>query len=406
MTATTPTIDRHALGRWRNAIIVAFGVGGLTLAAWGPRLPDIRAELDVDTGTIGVVLVGVTLGSMTGLLLSAPLLRWLGPRRAIRSAIVLIAAALAVVGVATALGSVLLIVVAFVVAGLGIGSLDVMINVDGVAVETAAGRTLLPLMHAAWSGGAAVGSGIGAACAALGIDPEWQFIGEAVLIAVVGLAIAPSIPAGVRVDDAGERRSLGAKVLGWLRGWADWRLLTIGVVMLGVELGEGTANNWLTLATKEGHGQSAAVAALFFTVFALTEAATRALAGPVIDRIGRVSTVRITTGLGIVGAVLFILGGTWWIALVGVLLWAVGVSMGFPLGMSAAAESGPNPAARVSVVATLGYAANFAGPPAIGIIAEHAGVLDALWLVAALFAAAFAASGALGTRRRTRTRAE
>jgi MFS family permease len=400
MTATARVTDQRALRRWRNAIIVAFGLGGLTLAAWGPRLPDIRAELGVDTGTIGVILVGVTLGSVTGLLLSTPLLRWLGSRRSIRAVILLIAAALAVVGVAATLGSVVLIVIAFVIAGLGIGALDVMINVDGVAVETAAGKTLLPLMHAAWSGGAAVGSGIGAACAALGIDPGWQFIGEAVLIAMIGLAIAPSIPAGIRADVPREQQSLGTRFLAWLRGWADWRLLTIGLVMLGAELGEGTANNWLTLATKDGHGQPEAIAALFFTVFALTEAATRALAGPVIDRIGRVATVRITTALGVLGAILFILGTTWWIALLGVLLWAIGVSMGFPLGMSAAAESGPNPAARVSVVATLGYAANFAGPPAIGIIAEHAGVLSALWLVAALLAAAFAASGALGTRSR------
>jgi len=79
-----------------------------------------------------------------------------------------------------------------------------------------------------------------------------------------------------------------------------------------------------------------------------------------------------------------------------VLLWAVGVSMGFPLGMSAAAESGgPNPAARVSVVASIGYFASLAGPPAIGWLAERTGLLGAFWLIVALMAAAFAASGAV-----------
>ena len=66
-------------------------------------------------------------------------------------------------------------------AGVGIGALDVLINVQGAAVERAAGRTLMPKMHAAWSVGAAVGSGIGAACAALGISPAEQFIGEVVV---------------------------------------------------------------------------------------------------------------------------------------------------------------------------------------------------------------------------------
>jgi cyanate permease len=93
--------------------------------------------------------------------------------------------------------------------------------------------------------------------------------------------------------------------------------------------------------------------------------------------------------------VLFILGRNLWTVLVGVLFWAVGVSMGFPLGMSAAAESGPDPAARVSVVASIGYFASLAGPPAIGLLAEAAGLLNALWLVVALFLAAFAVAGSL-----------
>ena len=94
-------------------------------------------------------------------------------------------------------------------------------------------------------------------------------------------------------------------------------------------------------------------------------------------------------------AVLFIEAGNRWIVLAGVVMWAVGVSMGFPLGMSAAAESGPDPAARVSVVASIGYFANLAGPPAIGLLAQSAGLLSAMWLIVALFLTAFAAAGSL-----------
>jgi predicted MFS family arabinose efflux permease len=102
----------------------------------------------------------------------------------------------------------------------------------------------------------------------------------------------------------------------------------------------------------------------------------------------------------VVGVVLFILGGSPWLVLLGVLLWSVGVSMGFPLGMSAAAESGPNPAARVSVVASVGYFANLAGPPVIGALAERFGLLNSLWLVVVLMVAAFAVAGSLRPVRR------
>jgi MFS family permease len=392
------TIEPSVLARWRWTITAAFGLGGIAVSAWGPRLPAIKTNLEISTAVIGLLLAGVTVGAILGLLASAPVLRWLGSRRSVTGALLLIATAMTVMGLALFLDSVPLVAVAFMIVGFGIGVLDVIINVEGSAIERAAGRTVMPMMHGAWSVGAALGSGIGAACAALSIAPAAQLIAEAVIIGAVALAMAAGIPHGNRGPD--ERRSEGRRAaLGqWLRGWLDWRLLLIGVVMLGVELGEGSANSWLTLAVRDDHGQTAAVAAIFFTTFAAAEALARIFGGPVVDRLGRVRTIRVTTALGVVGMVLFIEGGDAWVVLAGVLLWAVGVSMGFPLGMSAAAESGNDPAARVSVVASIGYFANLAGPPAIGVLAESAGILHAMWLIVALFIAAFAVAGSLRQR--------
>ena len=398
MTDVIVTTERPGLARWRWAVTAAFGLGGIAITAWGPRLPAITASLGTGTATIGLLLAGVTVGAILGLLASTPVLHRLGSRRSIAGALLLIAAAIAVMGLALVLSSVPLVATAFVIVGLGIGILDVLINVEGAAVEQAANRTLMPMMHAAWSIGVAAGSGIGAACAALGVSPAAQLIAEAVLIAAAALVTAAGIPGGSR-EQAGEPpRDRGARLRQWLRGWLDWRLLLIGVVMLGVELGEGSANNWLTLAVRNDHGQTAAVAALFFTAFAADEALARIFGGPVVDRLGRVRTIRVTTALGILGVVLFIQAGNLWIVLAGVLLWAIGVSMGFPLGMSAAAESGPDPAARVSVVASIGYFANLAGPPAIGVLAQSVGLLNSLWLIVALFFAAFAAAGSFRPR--------
>ncbi|HWG02260.1 MAG TPA: MFS transporter [Trebonia sp.] len=402
MTAAT---DRPALARWRWSVTGAFALGGITVSAWGPRLPAIKSGLGIGTATIGLLLAGVTVGALLGLVASTPLLHWLGGRRALTGAGLVIAVALAVMGLALALGSLPLLAVTFVITGTGVGVLDVLINVEGSAIEQVSGRTLMPSMHAAWSIGAAAGSGIGAGCAALGITPAGQFTGEAVVIAAATLMAAAGIPLGTQdqtqkqAEDAAEERS--AKVRQWLRGWLDWRLLLIGLVMLGVELGEGSANSWLTLAVRNNHGQSAAVAALFFTAFAASEGLSRIFAGPVVDRLGRVRTIRVTTALGVLGIAAFIVAGNPWIVLAGVVAWAIGVSMGFPLGMSAAAESGPGPAARISVVASIGYFANLAGPPAIGAVAQSAGLLSSLWVLAGLFVAAFAAAGSLGPRKRS-----
>jgi len=400
---TDTAVDRRGLNRWRNAIIAGFALGGITVSAWGPRLPAISSELHITAGTIGVLIAFITVGSIVGLFLSTPLLHWLGGRRGVLAALLTIAIGMAVMAGGVALRALPVMVIGFLIIGMATGILDVFINVEGSTIERRAGRTLMPLMHAAWSIGAAIGSGIGAACAALGVSPAQQFIGEALLIAVVGLVATPSIPLGSREDAAAAdaqaqpEHTRADAFRQWLRGWADWRLLLIGVVMFGVELGEGSANNWLTLSVKQDHGQTAAIAALFFTAFAIGEATTRIFGGPLVDRVGRVTTIRITTALGVIGLVLFILGGSPWLVLIGVLLWAVGVSMGFPLGMSAAAE-GVNPAARVSVVASIGYFSSLAGPPIIGFLANSAGLLNSFWLLAALMLAAFLCAGALGAR--------
>jgi cyanate permease len=65
-----------------------------------------------------------------------------------------------------------------------------------------------------------------------------------------------------------------------------------------------------------------------------------------------------------------------------VVLWGLGASLGFPVGMSAGADDPAHAAARVSVVSTIGYGAFLAGPPLLGFVGDQVGTLESLWLVA------------------------
>jgi len=77
-----------------------------------------------------------------------------------------------------------------------------------------------------------------------------------------------------------------------------------------------------------------------------------------------------------------------WIAVIGVVLWGLGASLGFPVGMSAAADDPRTAAASVSAVATIGYVAFLVGPPMIGFLGEQVGILNGLLLVLVLVALA------------------
>ncbi len=385
---------------WRNAVMAAFALGGVTVSTWGPRLAELRADLGVGDATIGLVLAGVTVGSIAGLTASAAVLGWLGARRAVCGMLWLVAVGVAVIGLgAGAAHSVPATAVGFVCVGFGIGAADVMINVEGAGVERAAGRTLMPLMHAAWSAGAIAGAGIGAACAALEVPVEGQFVGEAVLIAVVAAVAVRFLPPTTEAPDRSDRPPVAARVRAWLGGWGNVQLLLIGLVMLGVELGEGAANSWLTLAVRDGHGRPDAVAALFFVAFAVGETLARVVGGPLVDRIGRVRAVRLTTAVGAVGVGLFIvstprLADPARDAVVG----RRGVD-GLPAGDVGGGRERTGPR-RPGECRRLDRVPGEPRRAAVHrLLSETVGLLNALWLVAVLLAVGFAGSGALRTRR-------
>ena len=78
---------------------------------------------------------------------------------------------------------------------------------------------------------------------------------------------------------------------------------------------------------------------------------------------------------------LLVVFGTPWLAFVGAVVWGLGASLGFPVGMSAAADDPARAPARIAVVSTIGYTAFLAGPPLLGFLGDHVGVLRSLLAV-------------------------
>ena len=130
-----------------------------------------------------------------------------------------------------------------------------------------------------------------------------------------------------------------------------------------------------------------------FGVFVTAMTVGRLAGATLLDRYGRVRVLRASAALAILGLLMFIFIPTLWLAIVGVVLWGLGSALGFPTGMSAAADDPRIAAARVSAVATIGYCAFLIGPPVIGFLGEHFGLLHGLLIVAVLIVVAGFASG-------------
>jgi MFS family permease len=165
-------------------------------------------------------------------------------------------------------------------------------------------------------------------------------------------------------------------------GVARLRTLLVGILVFVAAFTEGTANDWLSVALVEGHHIPAWAGVLGFATFLTCMTAGR-LAGPqLLERFGRVSLLRVMFAAAGLGSLLVVFGPTP-LAFLGAAIWGFGVSLGFPVGMSAAADDPRTAAARMSVVSTIGYAAFLAGPPLLGFLGDEVGILLALLAVGA-----------------------
>ncbi|MDJ0339881.1 MFS transporter [Cryobacterium sp. PH31-O1] len=375
---------RPALLGWRNAVFAVFFVAGLGLASWMARVPAVRDGLGLDTAQVGILIFGLSAGSVIGLLIAAGLLGRLGARRAMLLCITFSATGLVFMGVGVSIvPSAPFVFAALAVFGVGMGSLDVMMNVEGAAAERAIGRTLMPLMHACFSLGTVVGALGGAAASAWQVSVFWHLLVMAVLVLGTIVVAVRFLPAGGQSAETADapRQAWPARLRDSLAVWRDRKLLLIGVIVLGMTFAEGSANDWLALASVDGHGFSNTDGAIVFGVFVAAMTVGRVLGGPVLDRFGRVLVLRACAGVGVTGLVLFILAPNAPLVFVGTVLWGIGASLGFPVGMSAAADDTKNAAGRVSAVAIIGYFAFLVGPPVLGLLGEAWGILNALYLI-------------------------
>ncbi|MDN5797860.1 MAG: MFS transporter, partial [Intrasporangium sp.] len=165
--------------------------------------------------------------------------------------------------------------------------------------------------------------------------------------------------------------------------WLEPRTLLIGVVMLAAAFTEGTANDWVAVAFSEGYDLPRWAGVLGFAVFLTFMTLGRIVGARLLDQHGRVPVLRLLFVSAVVGCALVVFGGPV-LAFLGAAIWGVGASLGFPVGMSAAADDPRWAAARLSVVSTIGYAAFLAGPPLLGFLGDHVGVLHSLLVVGAM----------------------
>ena len=361
----------------RNAVMLSFLLNGFAFATWASRIPDVRDRLDLDNGQLGLLLLVIACGSVLTLPTTGALIARFGAAAVVRAGVTSALIGLLGASVGVAMAAVPVVACSLFFYGLGVGIWDVAMNVEGAAVERRLGRTIMPRFHAGFSLGTVFGAMLGAAAAGLDIPMSWHVgVLAALVFVIVQVTTGGFLPRVAEGDsEAGPRQAA------W-RAWLEPRTLLIGVMVFALAVTEGTANDWLAVALIDGydvpHWMGIAGFGLFLTAMTLARVAGTV----VLDRYDRVPVLWTTMAAAALGVLIIVYGGP--LAPLGIVLWGLGASLGFPVGMSAASDDEANAPARVSVVSTIAYTAFLAGPPLLGFVADHVGTLHALLAVAIL----------------------
>ncbi|AUM65705.1 MFS transporter [Brevibacillus laterosporus] len=362
----------------RNILFLLFALPGISFASWVSRTPAVRDLLQLSTAELGIIIFVLAAGSLLGLLTTGSVIARKGARLVIMVSSMLIVIGFAAIGVGTALTSVPVVMGGLLIFGCGYGSAEVALNVEGSAVEKVLNRTLLPAFHGFFSVGTLVGAAISAGALAIHLPILVHFLTLALLMAAAVYYCYRYLPENTGKEQMEVGTPKHSAVKQQLKVWNEKRTLLIGIIVLGMAFAEGSANDWLPLVMVDGYGVNALTGSFVYGLFVAAMTMGRLTGGKFLDRFGR---ERVLLGCSIaatIGLLLVIWGQHYLVASVGVVLWGLGASLGFPVGLSAAGDEPQGAAARVGAVATTGYIAFLVGPPALGFLGEHFGLLRAL----------------------------
>lgn len=391
---TQPAASARDTARWVRAILVIFLTMGFGFGTWLSRLPTLRDELGASLVQMSVYGLSLAAGSLIGLFLAGPLVERQSPRKimavAIALQLVLLPAAILLLTTGALAGG----AATLLLYGFCFSITDIAMNVSGAAAERVLGKPRMPLLHAGYSIGVMLATGLGAAAEALRVSLPWHYLIAVALIGAAAFWVLRWVPRDEAALLSGEDQPLPlatgplplitSKVAAGptrYSPWRDRRVLLIGLITLSAGLIEGAPADWLPLALVDGRGVSNEFGAVMLGLFFGAVVAARLAGSWLLTRFGRVAVLRASLACAAVGVLIVVLVPGLTGVILGTVLWGLGTGVCWPITISAAADRPETAARDVAAVSAVGYTSMLLGPMAFGFLGEQIGLLQAFWVL-------------------------
>ena len=355
---------------------LVFGLLGVGLAGWAPRVPDVKTELALSDTELGLALLAVAAGS----LLFMPLTGWLigrfGCKPVLLASSVAFPLSLVLPGLAQ---NFLGLVLALAVLGAALGGLDVSANAQAAALERARGRQIMGKCHGLYSLGAIAGAITGGLAAQAGVSVFLHLLVLGIVLAVLGVLLLQWIEAEEpeTASDTDGSPPPGTLVM------PSPALGGLGAIAFCALMAEGAMLDWSAVYLREHVAADPFLAGAGFALFSAGMAAGRLICDRLAAAKGRLFIVRTGAILAAAAMAFSLIQTDPVIATIGFVVFGFGLSGILPVMFSIAGtgKAGMAPGAAIAALATTAYTGLLLGPALIGLIAGFVGLPQSLILL-------------------------
>ncbi|MFD8148800.1 MFS transporter [Streptomyces sp. NPDC059708] len=355
--------DDVRLRRGRGALGFSFFVQGVTFALLVTRIPAIQDRYGISDGLLPAFLAAVPVLAGVSSVATEHLVKRVAPSVVLRWAQPVVLLALLGVGAGSRMWHV---AVALGVFGLAVGALDASMNMLGVSLQRAYGRSIMLGFHAAYSLGGIVGASAAWAGAHWHLELFTGYLPAVVLLLPSALAASRYY---ADVKGAGDGDAEAGR-----QGWPERGgrlLLPLCLVMACAYIGDSTVANWSAKYLQDVLGSSEQLSTVPYNVYMVTTLVGRAVGDLGVRRFGAAAVVRCGAVVAAGGFAVVAAAPGAWTGMLGFTLLGIGLCVIVPQTFAAAGRLFPNASdtavARLNIFNYVGF---LIGSPLVGGIGD------------------------------------